>query len=117
MKQTIIELIDLAKRYAELAKQGDIRSELAVINVTYDEIIDEVYSVRMGNISVTVGITQRVTFFNPLEVDENYLNDALYEYSLNYKSLQLAMPIIQEKHRYQEVDRLQKQLDQLLQVA
>jgi len=118
MKELMIKVLELGKRFAELASKENVSSELSVIRVRYSEVLpEEIYNVTMGDIVVLVGMTESVQFMKPELLCEKYLSDFIHEFSYNLDSLNRALPIIQEKHRYQEVDRLQKKLEELLQVA
>jgi len=118
MKELMIKVIELGKRFSELAAKEDITEELKVIGVRYYEVLpDEVYNVTMGDIVLLVGMTESVQFMKPELVCEQYLNDFLYEYGYNLDSLERALPIIREKHIFNEIQYLEKEISRLMQVA
>lgn len=116
MKSLIKEVISLGLKFAELASKCEMKEELTVIGVEYDELFKgEVFDVRMGNISVdAIG---NIKFRNPEEVDTRFLKAFLLKFGSAYLALEMAYPIIEEKARFRRVEKLQKEIEELVSVV
>lgn len=113
LKGRLSQIESLAKEYAKLAQQYGIAGYLKEIGVTYQEVIDEVYFVQMGGLSVNVGFGVGFSYKNTQDQIEWLEGDMLAEYQGKYEVLRDELGDILHDMNRRRIKELQEELEVL----